>query len=98
MRILWTKLRAHKVPCKSRDYISGTQNFRCLVSRVLLKPAYPEDLNLLSPIFASNLFCAFVVDGDCENVGKSVVSIGVGGIVSRRNNHDIRLCVKVDDI
>ena len=69
-----------------------------LVSGVLLKPAHPEDLNLLSPEIASDLFCAFVVDRDCEDVDESAISIGVGGIVSRRNSHDIRPCANIDDI
>ena len=69
-----------------------------LVIGVLLKPTYPEDLNLLSPGFTTDLFCAFVVDGDCKDVNESATSIGVGGIVSRRNSHDIRLCAKIDDI
>ena len=69
-----------------------------LVSGVLLKPAHPENLNLLSPGFACDLFCTFVVDGDCKDVDEPAISIGVGGIVSRRNGHDIRSCAKVDDI
>ena len=69
-----------------------------LVIGVLLKPMYPEDLNLLSPGFATDLFGAFIVDGDCEDVDELAILIGVGGIVSRRNSHDIRPCAKIDDI
>ena len=69
-----------------------------LVVGVLLKPMYPEDLNLLSPGFAADLFCAFVVDGDCKDVNELAILIRVGGIVSRRNGHDIRLRAKINDI
>jgi hypothetical protein len=65
---------------------------------VLFKPAYPEDLNLLSPGSASDLLCPFVVDGDREDVDESAVSIRVGVIMVRGSNHEIRSCTEVDDV
>jgi hypothetical protein len=69
-----------------------------LVGGVSLKPAYPEDLNLLSPGSASDLLCALVVDGDCEDVDESAVSIRVRAIIFRRSDHDIGPRAEVDDI
>ena len=69
-----------------------------LVGRVLFKPAYPEDLNLLSPRSADDLLCPFVVDGDCEDVNESAISIRVGAVVVGRCDHDIRSCADVDGL
>ena len=69
-----------------------------LMSGVLFKPAYPEDLNLLSPGSAHNLLCAFVVDGDCEDVDESAISIRVGVIAFRRSDHNVRSGAEVDNI
>ena len=68
------------------------------MGRILLKPAYPEDLNLLSPGSASNLLCAFVVDGNREDVDESAISIRVGAVVVGRNDHDIRPCAEVNGL
>ena len=69
-----------------------------LVECVFFKPVYPEDLNFLSPGFASDLLCAFVVDGNCEDVDESAILVRVGVVSFRRGNHDIRSCAEVDDI
>ena len=44
------------------------------MGRVQFKPAYPEDLNLLPLRSAGDLLCASVVDGDCEDINKPVIS------------------------
>ena len=69
-----------------------------LVVGIPFKPTYPEDLNFLSPGSTGNLLCAFVVDGDHEDIDESAISIGVRVIIFRRGDHDIRSCAKVDDI
>jgi len=69
-----------------------------LMGRVPFKPAYPEDMNLLSPGSADNLLWAFVVDGDCEDVDKSTIVIRMGAIVVGRGNHNVRPCAEVDDV
>ena len=66
-----------------------------LMGRVQFKPVYPEDLDLLPLRSAGDLFCASAVDGDCEDINKPAVSIRMGVIAFRRDNHDIRLCMEV---
>ena len=68
------------------------------MGRVQFKPVHPEDLNLLPFRSAGDLLCASVVDGDHEDINKLAISIRMGVIAFRRDNHDIRLCIEVDDI
>ena len=65
---------------------------------VQFKPAHPEDLDLLPLRSAGDLLCASVVDGDREDINKPAVSIRMGVIAFRRDNHDIGSCTEVDDI
>jgi len=69
-----------------------------IACRVLLKPAYPEDLNLLSLGSASDFLCAFVVDGDRKDINESAISIRVGVIAFRRSDHNVRSGAEVDNI
>ena len=69
-----------------------------LMGRVLLKPAHPEDLNLLSPGSAINLLHAFVVDGNREDINESAILIRVGVIAFGRSDHDVRSGAEVGNI
>lgn len=69
-----------------------------LVSGVLFKPAYPEDLDFLSSGTADNFLCAFVVDGDSEDIDESAVAIRVGVIVFGRKKHDVGAGVDIDNV
>lgn len=69
-----------------------------LIGRVPFEPAYPEDLNLLSPRSPDNLLCTFVVDGNCEDVDKSAVVIRMGAIVVGRGDHNIGPRAEVGNI
>jgi len=69
-----------------------------LICRVQFEPAYPEDLDFFSPGPTDDLLRAFVVDGNCEHVDESAVSIRVGVIVVRGNDHDIRSCAEVNRV
>ena len=69
-----------------------------LVGGVLLKPPHPEYMDLLSLGSAGDWLCAFVVDGNSEYVDKSAVSIGVGVVVFRSDDHDVRSRAEVDNI
>jgi hypothetical protein len=68
------------------------------VGGVLLKPTHPEDLDILSPGPASNVLCAFIVDGDCKDVNEMGISIRVGVIIFSGSNYDIRSCAEVDNV
>lgn len=69
-----------------------------LISRVQFEPAYPEDLDFFSPGPTDEFLRAFVVDGNREDVDESAISIRVGVIVVRRDDHDVRSCAKVDGV
>ena len=69
-----------------------------LISSVLFKPAYPEDLDVLSSGTASNSLSAFVVDWDSKDIDELAVAIRVGAIVFRSKNHDVGAGADVDDV
>lgn len=68
-----------------------------LIFRVLLKPAHPEDLDLLS-LGPLDLLFALVVDRDSEDVNESAILIRVGVVIFGSSNHDIRSRAEVNNI
>lgn len=69
-----------------------------LISRVLLKPTHPEDLNFLSPGPSGKFLCSLVVNGDSKYVNEAAILVRVRVVIFRGSNHDIRSCAEVNDV
>ena len=86
--VLFNKLESRDLKMKESVLVCG----------VFFEPTYPEDLKLLSSGSTGDFLCAFVMNGNREDVDESAISIRMGVIAFGRCDHYIGSCAEIDHI